>query len=109
MKKIRLGNIQLEVISSVFGLFFSFNREEIFLEYIAPIIRSDPSNFTVPLLIDILAIIIFTMSIVGFIDIIIKIQRTQRIQKSDSFLFKIVLTFIVSLILAFILQKRLLN
>jgi len=101
-----------KVILFVYGLFFALNFEDIFLEYIAPIIVKDTKNITISSLVGIISILVIFLTIADLISIINDIKRTCNIQskrKFKEYLIKLSVVSVLSILSAIVVRKIFLN
>lgn len=104
-----MNNTQAEIIGVVFGFTFSIpSVDELFLQYISPIILKESSNPTMPILIALLTGLVFLASLSGIFIILKNIEKTWNFKSSrefDDYMKKNVITLGISLIIALLLKN----
>jgi len=106
-----MNETQVEIIGFIFGLFFAFSEEDIFLKYLAPIILKDSASALNPLLSFVIGVIGILTILASFL-ILYKIfkniewVRTNRPKIFQKFLAKIIITAILSTIIFYYLSLK---
>src|SRR4030042_1774033 len=104
-----MNNTQVEVIGFIFGLFFAYSEEDLFLKYIVPVILRDSSSTLNPSIKFIIAIISILTVLASFFILYrvlkniewVKVNRPKIFEK---FLIKVVITAIISFIVFYYLS-----
>jgi len=99
-----MNKTQLEVIGFIFGLFFSFSEEDIFLKYIAPIILNDPSSASNPAISLGIAIIQILSVVASFFVLYKIIKNIEWVYRNRRYIFgKFIIKIIITAVVSFLI------
>ena len=106
--KMGLNRTEIEIVGFIYGLFFTFNKEDILVEHILPAVAKPDSHLIIIFLANVLPFIVFLGTILALVDVMRMIEKTSKIMNKERFnnyLMKIALTAIISFLSTIFLKN----